>query len=151
MFGVLLIGATVVNLAGGWQPYWTVAGITGLVVVTALERRAQRLSGPRGRVWAALVFSAGLLLAVRLTAEITGSIVAADTVLGVVLFVEGVLLRSRALMIGGAACAVLALASSLLVPVGAIEVVVSLTSALSLLAAAWLQAREGSAARATTG
>jgi hypothetical protein len=151
VFGVLLAGAAGVNVAGGWPPYWTVAGLAGLAAVVLLERRAERRAGPRGRLLAALVFSAALLAAVRVTAEVTGSIVAADTVLGLVLLLEGVLLRARGLVLGGAACAVLALAAGAVVGASAVDAVVSLTSGVSLLAAALVEVRQRSRQRPGAG
>lgn len=146
VFGVLLLGAAGLNLAGGWDPYWPVAGLVGLGVVSVLEWRAERRRGPRGRLVASIVFSATLLAAVRVTAELTGSIVVADTVLGVVLLAQGLLLRSNALVAGGAACAALAVVAGAVVPQADVEPVVSFTSAVSLLGAAWLQTRAERAA-----
>lgn len=136
VFGLLLLAAAGVNAVDPLPLYWPVAGVAGLAVVVVLERRAERRVGPRGRLLASALFSATLLAAVRVTAEITGSIVVADTVLGIVLLLQGLLLRARGLVVGGAACAALSLTAGALVEGPGADVAVSLTSGAALLAAA---------------
>lgn len=135
LFAVLLVIAAAINLAvGPDSPYWAIAAPVGLLGVLLL---ALRLRPAGTSPWVIVAWALVPVVATRLAAMASGDIAVADTVLGIVVAGQALLLRSRPLMLGGALCAVLSAGFGLVLSGElAREVVISLTSGLALAAAA---------------
>jgi hypothetical protein len=135
LFSALLMVAGAVNLAAGPDsPYWAIAAPVGLLGVLLLAFRRRT---PGTSPWLVLAWALVPVAATRAAATATGDIAVADTVLGLVVAGQALLLGSRPLVLGGLLCAVLS-AGFGLVLTGELarEVVISLTSGAALAAAA---------------
>jgi len=135
LFAALLaIAAAVTLLTGPDTPYWAIAAPLGLLGVGLLAvRRREDGASP----WVVVAWALVPVVATRVAAMASGDIAVADTVLGLVVAAQALILRSRWLVGGGLACALLAAGfGSVLGDELAREVVVSLTSGAALAVAA---------------